>query len=78
MLQGQTTYCHIVAHAKFYHYFITFYLYKSLIDPLFVYGEIVYNGCPKYQKRKLHTHQNISLRSILNASAYFPTQQVKV
>ena len=49
-------------------------LLKSLIDPLFIYGDTIYDGCSKTLKSKLQVHQNFSLTAVLNINRYYPSR----
>ncbi len=52
------------------------YLYTSLIDPLFLYCNYIYDACGVELGRELQISQNTSLRAILKVNNRYPTDQL--
>ena len=48
-------------------------LYKSLIEPHFTYGDMVYDGCSTTLKHKLQSSQNLALRAVMNVDPFYPS-----
>ena len=45
-------------------------LYNTLIAPIFNYADIIWEGCTKFQGKRLQVSQNFAARSILGKSKY--------
>ena len=51
-------------------------LYRSMIHPHFAYADVIYDACNLTLSNKLQTHQNQSLRTVLNVEQRFPSKKL--
>ncbi len=52
------------------------YLYTTLIHPLYLYCDFIYDGCSITMQNKLQTSQNAALRAVKKCRQDYPVQKL--